>query len=78
MHDLCALFFDGKVKESADLQIELMDFVHALFVEVNPIPVKTGLSMMGFDMGPLRLPLTPASDATCALLKEAMAAHGLL
>ena len=47
-HDICQLYFDGKVKESSDLQIRYMDLVAALFSDVNPIPVKQALNYMGF------------------------------
>ena len=51
-HDMCQLFFDGKVEEAAKKQIEYFPLIKALFCEVNPIPVKVALRLMGFDMGP--------------------------
>ena len=56
-HDICQLYFDGKVKESARLQLEYMDLIHALFIDVNPIPVKDAMNQMGFAAGPCRMPL---------------------
>lgn len=77
-HEICKLWFDGKVKESADLQIDLMDLIRALFVEVNPIPVKEAMNMMGLDVGGCRLPLVEMSDANRETLRAAMARHGLV
>ena len=77
-HEICQLWFDGKVKESADLQIGLMDLIRALFVEVNPIPVKEAMNMMGLDVGGCRLPLVEMSDANRETLRVAMARHGLV
>ncbi len=76
-HDICQLYFDGKVKESAALQIKLFDLVQKLFIEVNPVPVKTALNMMGFRAGDLRLPLGEMSEANREKLRAAMIAAGL-
>lgn len=77
-HDLCQKFFDGDVKGSLTLQMEYLDLIHALFCEVNPIPVKTAMNLMGFHAGNLRLPLCEMSDANLAVLKKAMAERGLI
>ena len=77
-HDICQLYFDGKVKESARLQLEYMDLVHALFIDVNPIPVKDAMNQMGFAAGPCRMPLYPMSDGDRAVLTAALKNHGLL
>lgn len=77
-HDICQLFFDGKVQESMALQIKLTDLINALFVEVNPIPVKTALRLMNYNVGRLRMPLTDMEEANLEKLKTAMKAHGLL
>ena len=66
-HDICQLYFDGKVKESARLQLEYMDLIHALFIDVNPIPVKDAMNQMGFAAGPCRMPLYPMSDGDRAV-----------
>ena len=62
-HDICQLYFDGKVKESADLQLKLLDLCNTLFCEVNPVPVKTAMSAMGFCSEEIRLPLSEMEDA---------------
>ncbi|MBD8947785.1 MAG: 4-hydroxy-tetrahydrodipicolinate synthase [Clostridiales bacterium] len=77
-HDLCQKFFDGDMKGSLALQMEYLDLIHALFCEVNPIPVKTAMNLMGFNAGPLRLPLCEMDDANLAKLKSAMADRGLI
>ena len=77
-HDICQLYFDGKVKESARLQLEYMDLIHALFIDVNPIPVKDAMNQMGFAAGPCRMPLYPMSDGDRAVLTAALKNHGLL
>ena len=77
-HDICQLYFDGKVKESAALQLQYMDLIDALFAEVNPIPVKTAMRLMGYAAGPLRLPLCDMEPAHVEQLKKAMQRHGLL
>lgn len=63
MHEMCRLFLDGKTAESAGMQLELLDLMNALFCEVNPIPVKAALNLMGFCKEIYRLPLTPMGSA---------------
>lgn len=75
---ICKLYFDGKVKESSDLQIKLADLINALFIEVNPIPVKTALDLMGYNVGNLRRPLTSMGDATLNTLKSELTKLGLI
>ncbi|MDD6033015.1 MAG: 4-hydroxy-tetrahydrodipicolinate synthase [Oscillospiraceae bacterium] len=77
-HDICQLFFDGKVKESAALQLEYLDLVSALFSDVNPIPVKEALNMMGFAAGPCRLPLIGMTSEGREALQAVMEKHGLI
>ena len=64
-HDICQLYFDGKVKESAELQIKLLTLINTLFIEVNPIPVKTALGLMGYKVGDLRMPLCEMAEGRC-------------
>ena len=77
-HNICALFFEGKVKESAALQLKLLDFINHLFMDVNPIPVKAAMNLMGFDVGECRLPLVPMDDGQINVLRESMKQAGLL
>lgn len=66
------LMLAGETKSAAELQLKLMPLIHALFLEVSPIPVKAGLSMMGFCQDILRLPLISMSERNRAVLKEIM------
>ena len=77
-HDICQLYFDGKVKESSDLQIRYMDLVAALFSDVNPIPVKQALNYMGFAAGACRLPLCDMSEPAKQHLYDVMKRYGLI
>ena len=77
-HDICQLYFDGKVKESAKLQIEYTDLIDALFCEVNPIPVKTAMRLMGYNVGELRMPLSEMEEANVKLLKNSLKKHKLI
>ncbi len=77
-HDICAKFFAGDVKGAADLQLRALPLVHALFSEVNPIPVKAALNLMGMEVGGLRLPMTPMESENEAKLLEAMKAFGVV
>lgn len=77
-HEMCQLYFDGKVQESAKEQLRAIPLCDALFCEVNPIPVKAALNMMGLGAGPLRLPLTEMEDAHKEVLRQAMTAYGIL
>lgn len=77
-HDMCQLYFDGKVKEASDMQIKMIDLIDALFCEVNPIPVKVAMRMKGYNAGPLRLPLCEMEPAHEEQLRKAMQAHGLI
>lgn len=77
-HDICALWFEGKVKESAALQLRLLDLINALFCEVNPVPAKAAMEMMGYCTGELRLPLCEMEEANHAKLRAIMQKHGLV
>lgn len=77
-HDICQLYFDGKTDEAAAMQIAYHDLIESLFIEVNPIPVKTAVSLMGFEAGPLRMPLCEMEEGHLQTLKDAMKKHGLI
>ncbi|MBQ9634458.1 MAG: 4-hydroxy-tetrahydrodipicolinate synthase [Schwartzia sp.] len=77
-HDICQLYFDGKVKEAAKLQIAFTDLADALFCETNPIPAKTAMRLMGYAAGPLRLPLSEMEPENLEKLKKALKAHDLI
>ena len=75
---LTSLMLEGKMKEAAQMQLSLMPLIHALFCEVNPIPVKAGLHMLGMCDNLLRLPLIPMSEKNEAVLKALMQKTGLI
>lgn len=77
-HDICAKFFEGKAAESAQMQMDAIELINSLFCEVNPIPVKKALNLMGREAGVLRRPLTEMEDANAARLEKAMKEYGLL
>lgn len=77
-HDIVASYLAGDVKESARLQLAAYPLVKALFSEVNPIPVKKAMNLMGLGAGTLRLPLTEMEDAAAAKLEAEMKAYGIL
>ncbi len=76
-HDIVAKFMAGDIAGSRELQLKALPLVNALFCEVNPIPVKTALNLMGWEVGPLRMPLSPMEDAHVEQLKAAMADFGI-
>lgn len=75
-HDMVMKFIEGDIEGSRQLQFKLNPLIEALFAEVNPIPVKTALNLMGFNAGKLRMPLTDMSEANLALLKQRMIEYG--
>ena len=77
-HEICAKYFEGDVKESCRLQLKALDLCNTLFCEVNPIPVKKAVSLLGFEAGPLRMPLTEMEENNVAVLKDAMEKYGLI
>ena len=77
VHALCDSFFKGDIETARKLQKEALPLVGALFSEVNPIPVKKALNLMGLEVGPLRSPMTEMTEANAAKLAEVMKAYGL-
>ncbi len=77
-HDLCQKFFDGDIKGSIDIQLKAKPLIDALFAEVNPIPVKAALQIMGKSKMNFRLPLCEPEDSTMVLLEKELKAFGVL
>jgi 4-hydroxy-tetrahydrodipicolinate synthase len=77
-HKLVVDYLNGRQQEALDAQLKYLDFINALFYEVNPIPVKTAMNLLGMDVGGLRLPLYDMSDAAKEALKQTMRKVGLL
>ena len=78
VHAMCESFFKGDIKTARKLQLEALPLVDALFSEVNPIPVKKALNLMGMEVGPLRSPLCEMSEANAKKLAEVMKNYGIL
>lgn len=77
VHDMCMKFFDGDIAGAARMQLAAEPLVDALFSEVNPIPVKKALNLMGMQVGPLRAPLFEMDREKAKKLAETMKAYGL-
>lgn len=78
VHDMVSAFLEGDIKTATDIQLEAIDLIDALFCEVNPIPVKAAMNMLGYNAGILRAPLTELSDAHKEVMKKALEDYGLL
>ena len=76
-HDIVASYLAGDVQKSMEMQLKAIPLISALFSEVNPIPVKTAMNLMGMNVGPLRLPLTPMEPENVSRLEKAMRDYGL-
>lgn len=77
-HDICAAWFSGDTAKSLKLQLKALPLCHALFADVNPIPVKWAMNRLGWNAGPLRLPLVEPSAAVQQSLENEMKAYGVL
>ena len=78
MHNMCLNYLNGDVAEARRMQLKLIDLVDALFCEVNPIPVKHAINIMGMNAGPMRRPLSPMEPENIEKLKAAMRRFGLI
>lgn len=76
-HEICAKFFAGDIAGSRELQLKAIPLINALFSEVNPIPVKKAVSLMGMEAGGLRMPLTEMEEVNAQKLAQAMRAFGI-
>ena len=78
MHRLTELCFQNDFAAAGKLQLRLKDFCDAMFCEVNPIPVKTALNLLGWNAGPLRLPLCEPGEENLARIRRTLVQYGLL
>ena len=76
-HDICQACLDGDFKKAAEMQFDALPLIDSLFSEVNPIPVKKALNLMGYEVGPLRKPLTEMEEANANVLKENLKLYGI-
>lgn len=77
-HDLVMKYLEGNTKESAAIQLKMFDLIKSIFIDVNPIPVKEALNMMGFNVGKCRLPLSTLSEMHAEILKKSLINYGLI
>lgn len=77
-HDMCMAYLNGDTKKAAELQLKYIPFINALFSDVNPIPVKEAMNLMGMNVGPVRLPLVPMNEQKLEAMKQIMAGLGLI
>lgn len=78
IHEMATAYLNKDIEKARDMQLELNLLNKALFIETNPIPVKTAMNLMGFNVGPLRLPLVEMSDKNLEYLKSVLTKYGLL
>lgn len=76
-HDLVTKFFEGDLEGSRELQLGMKPLIDALFIEVNPVPVKTAVNLLGFNVGDLRLPLAEMEEQNLEVLKKELVNWGL-
>lgn len=77
-HNICEAFFKGNVKESLNLQLKYLELANTLFIENNPIPIKTALNLAGFKVGDLRLPLCEMEEKNLTVLENTLKKYNLL
>lgn len=78
IHDMCKYYMEGKFEKALKIQLDSLALTNALFIETNPIPVKTAMNILGMSVGDLRLPLCSMSENNLATLKNELKAYGLL
>ena len=76
-HDMVMNYLNGNVAEAVKAQIKYIDLIRAMFIEVNPVPIKEAMNIMGFDVGPCRSPLGPLSDKNRDHVREIINKYGL-
>lgn len=76
-HNICEYYFNGDVEKSRDLQLKMLDLINSLFIEVNPVPIKTAMNLLGFNAGNLRMPLVEMDSTNLETLKKSMTDFGL-
>lgn len=77
VHNMCQAYLDGDVKKAAKMQLEMMDLCDKLFIEVNPIPVKNAMNMLGYNVGDLRMPLCDLEDENAVKVRQSLVNYGL-
>ena len=78
VHEMTKAYLDGNCKKSTEIQIETLELANSLFLETNPIPVKTALNLMVLEVGPLRLPLYEMDKKLESIMKKELEKHNLI
>lgn len=76
-HNICEYYLKGETEKSMALQLEMLDVINNLFIEVNPIPVKTAMNELGYEVGPLKLPLCDMEEKNLEILKNSLKEYGV-
>lgn len=77
-HDMVHYYLNGEIEKSLNLQLKMKNLIDSLFIEPNPIPVKTAMNLLGKEVGELRLPLCDMSEENLKVLTDSMSEYGLL
>lgn len=77
VHEMCMAYLNGDTDKALKLQLDTLALTNSLFIETNPIPIKTAMNLMGMQAGNLRLPLCDMSESSLNILKKEMAAYGI-
>ncbi len=76
-HNICEYYLNGEVEKSIALQLEMLDVINNLFIEVNPVPVKTAMNVLGYEVGALKLPLCDMEEKNLEILKNSLKEYGV-
>lgn len=76
-HNICAEYLNGNTKSSLELQLKMLNLINNLFIEVNPVPIKTAMNLLGYNVGNLRMPLCEMENSNLEILKKSLTDYGL-
>ena len=76
-HNICDYYFNGDVEKARKLQLDMLDLINNLFIEVNPVPIKTAMNLLGYNAGNLRMPLIDMAEDNLEKLKKSLTDFGL-
>ncbi len=76
-HDICEDYASGRIESAREKYLGMLDLMHALFIEVNPVPIKTAMNLLGYNVGKLRLPLCEMEETNLEKLKASLTKYGL-
>lgn len=78
VHNMCKFYLNGQIKKALEIQLDTLSLTNSLFIETNPIPIKTAMNLMGIDVGELRLPLCNMDENNLKLLKKELLNYNLI